>query len=49
MSRSFDGMTLCYTAVVHKNLVKPVYVIKARKALKLTEEDGVSDQEFFSG
>jgi hypothetical protein len=48
MYRIIDGVSHQYTAVVHKNLVDDVYLKKARKALKLTPEDGVSDEDFFN-
>lgn len=47
MCRVVKGVELHYTAVVHGNRVEDVYVKKARKALKLSLKDGVSDREFF--
>lgn len=47
-SRVINGITLLTIVPVSGGrLVKDVYLNKARRTLKLTPSDGVSDEEFF--
>jgi len=46
MTKIIGDRTVHYIVPVHNNMVKPVYVKKARKQFQITPADGVSDREF---
>jgi len=46
MRKVIDGVVVPYTAVKHHNRVDYCYVAKARRKFRLTEEDGVTDEDF---
>ena len=47
MRRIVDGGLLLHRIPVHKNEVKYVYLKQARRAMNLTPEHGVTDEEFY--